>query len=63
VVVHYLLSGPVLMCSHGAPLALPGLRAGLLSPEGLVLLMAIGLRSVFGTHFAFEENVLGLFET
>ena len=37
-----------------------GLRAGLLSPEGLVLLKAIGLRSVFGSRFSFGENVLGL---
>ena len=37
-----------------------GMRAGLLSPEGLVLLKAIGLRSVFGSFFSFGENVLGL---
>jgi len=37
-----------------------GLRAGLFSPEGTVLLKALGLRFVMGVPFSFGENVVGL---
>ena len=40
--------------------SLAGLKAGLASPEGEVMLKAIGLRVVFGVPLSFGENVMGL---
>ena len=40
--------------------SLAGLKAGLASPEGEVMLKAIGLKVVFGVPVSFGENVMGL---